>query len=67
MSSLQVILTFLELERAIRVVAMSDDVSKNVRTLLEEACDQHHKRLVNTVSIECSQTLTGTPQKARGV
>lgn len=52
MSTLRVIANFLELERNVRQLAMSDDVSKNLRQLLEDACDHHHQRLIDIVSVD---------------
>lgn len=55
MSTLQVIAVFLELEHAIRNLVATDDVSKNLRTLLEDTCTQHHKSLLRTLAVDFRQ------------
>jgi hypothetical protein len=50
MTTLQVIVAFLEMEHAVRAVAESDDASKRLSTQLAALCQSHHDLLLGILS-----------------
>jgi hypothetical protein len=66
MSTLQVIVSFLELEHAVQAVAASDDVSKRLRKQLEDLCRSHHQQLLCTLSRKRSTSETQTKHPLKG-